>query len=165
MPDPPPWKASQAKSLLRGDILSGVVLSDMAAKDVFNSRPEYQAYAYRNFATNLKNLRGAIASDHARMVEDAACYEHDLAIVHNQGFRSEPDYLPWHRSPAATLLAHDVAEGKNKTMPPRDLRATRPEYEPFPLKQFRQFVQQEVGKAAKKEARFLKKQQKQQKDL
>jgi hypothetical protein len=225
MPDPPPWKDSEAKNLLRGDLLSGAIAGDMAPHDIYLSRPEYQLYMYRNFTTNLKNLRDAMArepvgapmkwkesnakevlraeiisglvtadmdagqvynmhpelyhaypfskfttnlrnlrdaidTEYERAAEDAACYGHDLAIVHGQGFRSEPNYMPWHRSPAAALLAQDVAEGRNLTMPPRDLQATRPEYQAVTSKQFSQFVRHEVGKAAKKkEARFLKKQQ------
>ena len=79
----------------------------------------------------MTNLRNTLDADHARMEEEAACYGHDVAIVHNQRIRSEPDYLPWHRSHAAEHLQQDVAEhlqqdvatGMNKTMPPRDLHA------------------------------------------
>jgi hypothetical protein len=83
-----------------------------------------------------------------------------LGIVHSQGIRSQPGYLPWHKSPGAQFLAQDVAAGKNQTMPPRELYATRPEYQAVTLKQFRQFIGQEVGKATKRQARILREQQK-----
>ena len=91
----------------------------MEAREVYDTHPEiYHPYPFSNFSNNLANLRDAIEVDRARMEEDAACYGHDVAIVHSQGIRAEPGYLPWHRSPAAALLAQDVAAGKNKTMPP-----------------------------------------------
>ena len=224
MPNPPPWKDSLAKNLLRQDIESGDVSEDMAAKEVYNSRPEYRVYPYYNFATNLtslrktlandsrphppekwikskakqvlrediisglvtpdmdtrtvynmrdglyhpyqfqnfitnlKNLRYAIELDYDRASEDAGFYGHDVAIVHSQGIRKEADYLPWHRDPAAHLLVKDVAEGKNKTMKPKEFRATRPEYQALPLKQFSDRIRQTAVKAVKTEARFLKKQ-------
>jgi hypothetical protein len=135
---PPQWKTSQAKEQLQSDILSGTVRPDMQPKHVYNMHAElYHVYEFRNFSTNLKNLREAIANDQARMIEDAGYYGHDVAIVHGSGFRSEPGYLPWHGSPAATLLAQDVADGKHNILEPMELYASRPEYQIFPIVVFR----------------------------
>jgi hypothetical protein len=49
----------------------------------------------------------SLTSHHARMVDDAACYCHDVQII--QSHWGLQGYLPWHRSPAATLLAQDGA--------------------------------------------------------
>jgi hypothetical protein len=74
----------------------------------------------------------------------------------NSGFNN----LPWHRSPAATLLAQDVADGMRHIYTPIQLYAMREEYQMFPLDWFCKFIHQEGDKATKKEARFLKKQKK-----
>jgi hypothetical protein len=44
---------------------------------------------------------------------------------------------------AERLLKIDIDAGKHNTMKPRELQATRPEYSPYPLKVFRDHVQQE----------------------
>lgn len=153
---PPKWKDGEAKELLKTEIISGVVPANMDAREVYDMHKElYHRYKFANFATNLKNLREAIASDHARMIEDAACYGHDVHIISSL---SLPDYLPWHKSPAASLLAQDVADGMNQSYTPIQLYAMRPEYQVFQFLQFRKFIYQEVAKADKKEARFLRKQ-------
>jgi hypothetical protein len=156
---PPKWQDSEAKEVLRDDIINDVVTADMDARQVYNMRQElYHPYNFGNFALNLKNLTEAIlASDHERMVEDAACYGHDIQIVQSLLL---PGYLHWHRSPAATLLAQDVADGMRHIYTPIQLYAMREEYQMFPLDWFRKFIHQEEDKATKKEARFLKKQKK-----
>jgi hypothetical protein len=156
---PTKWKNSNAKAVLRAEIISGLVGPGMQAREVYNMHPDlYHPYLFRNFAPNLTKLRVAIAADHERMITDSEC--HDVAIVQGVGFRSEPGYLPWHRSTAATLLAQDVADGLNNTMRPHELYLSRPEYQAFSMKKFRQFIYQAVVKASKKEACFLRKQQK-----
>jgi hypothetical protein len=57
MPNPPPWKTSEAKAILQADILSGLVPPTMPAMVVYNSRPEFQVYPYSRFVPNLKRLR------------------------------------------------------------------------------------------------------------
>jgi hypothetical protein len=45
---------------------------------------------------------------------------------------------------AERLLKIDIDAGKHETMKPRELQATRPKYSPYPLKVFRNHVQQEL---------------------
>jgi hypothetical protein len=160
-PPPPQWKNSEAKELLNSEIISGVVTPDMDSKQVYNMHPSlYHQYQFQNFVVNLRNLREVIATNHARMIADCELYGHDMAIVPTVGFRSEPGYLPWHRSKAPTLLAEDIAKGKHKIFSAVQLHASRPEYQVFPLKQFGKFIHQEVDRCNKKEFRFQRKQKK-----
>jgi hypothetical protein len=160
---PPKWKDSEGKEQLKKDIVLGLVPATMEVREVYNMHHQlYQAYKFWNFTTSLKNLREAIALDHARMVEDAGWYGYDVSIIRSL---AEPDYLPWHKSPTATLLAQDVANGMQRLYTPMQMHAMRQEYQVFTLYQFRKFVNQEVDKEGKKEARFLKKQKKEAKKL
>ena len=53
---PEKWRTSEAKKLLKADILAGKVSEESDPEAVFNSRPEYKPYPKTNFKTNLKNL-------------------------------------------------------------------------------------------------------------
>lgn len=53
-------------------------------------------------------------------------------------------YPRWHGSAAQKLLKEDVSNKLQEAMKPRELRLTRPEYQEFPLKVFRDHVQQEI---------------------
>jgi len=51
----PPWWGSNAKPLLREDVLAKVVAEDMDAKSVFDMHPECKLHKFNNFKTNRKN--------------------------------------------------------------------------------------------------------------
>lgn len=55
-------------------------------------------------------------------------------------------YPKWGRHGAKKLLQDDVAAGKHKTMPPRELRMTKPEYQEFPGHVFTKRVNGEKSK-------------------
>jgi hypothetical protein len=50
------WQNSNAKELLRKDILDGKVVDSMMSKEVLAMRPENEPYR-KNFGTNLRNLQ------------------------------------------------------------------------------------------------------------
>ena len=72
-----PWKKSKAKKMLTDDIISGVVDEAMDAAEVWLMRYEYSFYEYKNFQTNLRNLRAAI-----RKAKDSAARGH-LALQYD----------------------------------------------------------------------------------
>ena len=155
---PEKWKNSEAKRLLRDDIVSGVVPPAMKAKAVYETRPEYKKWAYKNFPKNLKSLREVIATSYARMQTDCEAYGHDRGILKTlPGAVSNQPNIPWHQSPAKLLLKEDVDKGKHIEMDPMDLHSTRAEYLTFPLKVFRNHIYQEVNRNAKRASRFAKK--------
>ena len=104
---PADWRNSAAKQILRNDIITGDVLPNDKAKDVWLMHPEYSAYNPTNFATNLRNLRNAISRDSARADTDYKAYRHDRAIVQSSIVNSVP---VWHRSLAAKLLKQDMKD-------------------------------------------------------
>ena len=112
-PKPTPWGKSKAKKLLREDIIAGVVKPDDKAEDVFKTRPEFQLYVFKNFKTNLKNLRQAIATGVAVKTP------------------------PWRNSKAKALLREDIITGFVKTKDSAEaVYAMRPEFQDFKLKNF-----------------------------
>jgi len=139
---PAPWKTSKAKKQLQTDILSGVVAPDMKPTEIYNMHDGiYHPYAYKNFITNLRNLRIALGREQAFASQDAADISHDRelhpAATHNPG-----GYPRWNGSDAAAFLAEDFANGLTSTMHPRELRETREEYKQFPLNVFRSHIHQ-----------------------
>jgi hypothetical protein len=131
------WKDSEAKRLLREDIISGVVQASMAAKDVYDMWPEYKKWAFKNFQTNLKNLCKAIANSYTPMLADCKAYGHDQTLLMTLRADENTQDIPWHKkSEAKKLLKQDIDDGKHKQMKPEVLHGTRDEYQAFPLKTF-----------------------------
>jgi hypothetical protein len=75
-----------------------------------------------------------------RADKDEAAFLHDEAL--NLRVNNKP-YPRWGGTIAEDLLKIDIDAGKHETMKPRELQATRPEYSLYPLKEFRDHVQQE----------------------
>ena len=142
------WRNSAAKGLLRNDIISGAVLPNDKANDVWLMHPEYSAYHPRNFATNLRNLRNVISRDAARADTDYEAYKHDRAIVQSSIVISVP---VWHRSLAAKLLKQDIKDKKHINVKPAELYKSRVEYQCFSQKTFRNHIYQEKKRQEKSE--------------
>lgn len=152
------WEESKAKARLRKDIIEGRINDTDTPKDVYNMHPElYHKWCYNNFSANFRRLRKAIARDHERMVQDCMDYGHDKAIIDAQ----PSGKLLWHRSAAAFLLKQDIENGKHKEMTPKQLRASRDEYQEFDLRVFRQHIYQENDHNEKKNWRLEKKKRRQ----
>ena len=77
----PKWGKSEAKELLKFDLVSRVLTEKMKPKEVYTMRPQYQLYKYVNFRTNLNNLRKSVEKDRARMFDDCAFYGHDNHVI------------------------------------------------------------------------------------
>ena len=89
---PTKWAKSEAKFLLRDDIIGGVVTKDMKPKEVYEMRPCYKDYKYTNFRTNLRTLRVAVKKDLGQAEEDEAAYLHDKSLF------GKDTTVGWHRS-------------------------------------------------------------------
>lgn len=152
----PSWKNSEAKRLLREDIITGAVPSGMIAKDVYEMHAEYGNWPYENFPGNLKRLREKISLDYERMKSDYNAYKHDLALLATLR-ADQPQVTPWHKSDAKWMLIQDINNGKHKDMKPAELYVTRQEYQQFDLKTFRNHIYQETDSRTKRTFRFKKK--------
>ena len=135
-----PWKYSIAKRMLKNDILSGRV-ADLTPDQVYNSREEYQQYDKTRFKSNYSNLKKQLGRDFGR-----AAFDNEALIVDKaaRNFTPSTTYPPWHGSAAQNWLKHDINLKMHELMKPKELYETRAEYRKFPLKVFRDHIQQEV---------------------
>ena len=139
-PELPPWRYSEAKKQLIKDILDGT-LDGKGPGEVHEFRPEYKERKYENFRTNLNNLRKALKEQRARADSDDAALAHDEAL--NLRTNSKP-YPRWQGTEAERLLKLAIDNGQHIIMQPQELKNTCAEYEPYPLKVFRDHIQQEL---------------------
>jgi hypothetical protein len=88
MMPPMPWWKSQAKKLLKEEIMSKVVTADSDPKIVHESQPLYKKYPFTNFKSNLKNLIKACENP------------------------KQPPPPKWKKRPAKKLLFEDIFAGR-----------------------------------------------------
>ena len=132
----------------------------MTATTVYAMRAEYKPYNPKNFATNLRNLRSSIQKQQKYADEDSAALAHDL-LLHPHA-ATDPRGYPrsrWDGSKAQRLLKLDIDAGEHEKMKPEKLHATRTEYQDFPLKVFRDHINQET-KSRREKAYWLNRPQK-----
>jgi hypothetical protein len=137
---PPKWQYSDAKKQLTRDILDGKT-DGMTPQQVYEMHAEYKQYKSKNFNPNFNRLKKTLQGLQDRADEDEAAFLHDEAL--NLRANNKP-YPRWGGSVAERLLKIDIDTGKHKTMKPRELQTTQPEYSLYPLKVFRDHVQQEL---------------------
>jgi hypothetical protein len=142
-----PWRHSEAKMLLYKDIIDGEVTDDIEAELVYGMREEYQAYEFKNFKTNLKNLRCTINTHQSKADEDMNALFHDMHLLPKKENTSV-----WHGSEAEKLLKQDIDEERNKGISTRDFWLTREEYKEFPSKKFIKHVHQ--GLNSRKQSKY-----------
>jgi len=135
----PPWRNSPAKAQLRDGILSGRYTEAMPVEMIYGSDVIFRQYKWENFKTNLTNLRAALALTSGRAVEDAA----NVAADTQRHAAEAVGAKIWAGSEAERLLKDDINNDRHVGLFPRDLRATRPEYQEWTLKEFREHVEQE----------------------
>jgi hypothetical protein len=155
-----PWADSEAKRLLRMDLIEGRVPNEWTGVQVKQMRPEYAPYSQARFTANLKTLRDTLERDYGRMVEDVEIYGHDMALLNEYKKEHPPrerDYPLFHDHQARVLLKTDVDNNKHKEFKPLKLRESRPEYQEFPPNVFRKHIYQEVDERLSREYRFAKK--------
>jgi hypothetical protein len=135
----PKWQYSDAKMQLERDILNGKT-DGKTPKEVYEMHAEYKQYELKNFGPNFNRLKKTLQGLQDRADEDEVAFLHDEAL--NLRANNKP-YPRWGGTVAEGLLKIDIDTGKHETMKPRELHATRPEYSLYPLKVFRDHVQQE----------------------
>jgi len=140
---PTKWAKSEAKKILKKDILEGIVPEEMGAKEVYVMHPEYVEYALKNFTTNLRNLRKSIKKLQTRAESDHLALLHDLQVCPVDTV-TEMGHPIWNRNPAQNLLKEDVSSGVHNYMSPKELWSKRMEYKTFTLEKFRNHLYQEI---------------------
>ena len=81
---PTPWAKSKAKKLLHDDIVSKKNETFRGPKGIYNSRPEYKRYNFKNFCSNYYSLRRAIQARLELKAKARAAYEHDKHFIDQQ---------------------------------------------------------------------------------
>jgi hypothetical protein len=152
------WPNSESKALLHSGILAGLIMPTMPPKQVFDMNPKVHGeWKYSNWANNLCTLQKAIGRDRGRMLDDVRSFAKDLAMVQQKWLDNQMK-TPWHLSTACQLLKEDIDEGRDKTVKPKELYYSRPEYyEHFELEVFRKHIYQERDSRPKRAIRFEKK--------
>ena len=150
------WRHSEAKKLLKKNIINKKIPPTMKAREVYEMEEEYKKWPYKNFPTNLKNLRAAIKKDYDRAKEDLEAYKKDRETLKKLR-ANDPPQLLWHKSEACGLLKQDIYDGKHKLMKPRDLYLSRKEYQLFDLETFRNQIYNRLSTLEKRKSRYEKK--------
>jgi hypothetical protein len=161
------WKNSKAKAVLYTDIVEGrvpVEPDDSALKpkelwDQYKNLPEFQINDYNDhtkFSNRLRSLRTQIKEQYERADADFRAFVHDRQIFPEPEFDYIRGYPHWNKSRAKKLLIRDIDIGKHKRVRPIKLYYTRPEYQEFPLKVFRDHIYQEVRKKKKRSKKKTK---------
>ncbi|CAB9511159.1 unknown protein [Seminavis robusta] len=160
------WAKSNAKALLKDDIISGR-LNGMMPQQIHQSRPEFLAYGLSQFRSNYYTLRDAVAKNFNRMAKDCMYFGMDMSLMKQLRANNPQEKIPWHRSPAKKLLEIDIATGihlqidpeTGKKRKPLSIYKSREEYQDHDLKVFRNHIYQEIKRLEKRESnlRFEKK--------
>jgi hypothetical protein len=162
------WKHSAAKALLYKDILEGRLpmirqngdpTYDILLATSYAHLPAFQVEdhgAPGKFGNRLRSLRKQITDKHDRAQVDSDALDNDRQLFPKVfGNDAGRGYPKWGPSLAKQLLKADVDAGLHETMKPADLQQSRPEYQPFPPKVFRNHIYQEI-KSRKKHPKTKK---------
>ena len=110
-------------------------------------RPEYALFDHKKFEKRLETLRNRAGESTSRSQDDESRFEAFVAR-HEVSLFSHKGYEQWQGSNAQQLLLLDLENKKHVTMRKRDLYGSRCEYyDHYPLKAFRDFLNQEVQTA------------------
>jgi hypothetical protein len=150
--EPEPWKNSEAKKTLQKDIIDGFVPSSWSAKEVYNDarggrKALYAPYDFKNFSTNLRNLRKSISELQGLAIEDGVALERQL-LLYPPSNVDPRGYPRWDNSQAKASLEKDVDEilaGTLERKKPAVMHASREEYLLFPLTVFRNHFYKEIS--------------------
>ena len=151
------WRKSKAKILLNTAIMNGTVPENALDNDgnatmtldaIYGLHQEFALYDFTKFAGRLARVRADIQSNISRAEDDVIAFElyklnHDVSLFSRKG------YIQWQGSDSRRCLLKDLKNGWFLTkQKPKQLWESRPEYyEQFPLKVFRDKIDQHVKTA------------------
>jgi hypothetical protein len=142
------WRKSKAKTVLLGDLLSGLLPLDaeeLSAVEAWNNMyihmPEFVAVNFDQFRDRLRDHRKQIKRRVEASGRQWTAYVHDREkypeVTHYDNGRRV-----FRHSPAFRLLEEDVKAGLHRYMTPTALRASREEYMEWDLDVFTQRIYQ-----------------------
>jgi len=151
------WKKSEAKRLLRNDILEGRVplyaidedgkrTTDLKA--LYHTRVEFTEYHYSKFSSRVGSLRTTLQNDTDRSILDQEAFDNYKKNHPTLIQFSHKGYIQWQGSESQRLCLKDIEDGVHERKSRVDFYASRPEYyNQFPLDAFRDKVKQEIRTA------------------
>ena len=139
----PKWKNSKARALLVKLLMDkDSSVHSMTWQQIHSSHEWFSEFDAKSFKKYVKDLRKANLKKMAIIDEDNRIIHAELKKFPrpDKTARGEPF---WDTHPSKLLLRADVKAGKHLEMKPGKLHQTRPEYQAFSLKTFRQHIYQE----------------------
>ena len=119
----------------------------MKLKDIYDMRPEYAKYHYDKFSSRLSSLRKTVKDCIERQKLDQEAFDNYKRNHKEVAYYSHHGYIQWQGSKAQELLLQDIEDGRHLEGK-MNLWALRPQYyENFPLKVFRDKLNQELRTA------------------
>jgi hypothetical protein len=150
------WRKSKAKKLLYLDMMEGRVTLDkddllddekMTLREIYVLRPEFAEYHYSKFSGRVSALRKAINIANSRAAQDQEAFD-NFKANHPPSLLSHKGYIQWQGSDAQKQVLEDIKEGLHESMAKMELWEFRSVYyENFPLKEFRDKLNQEIRTA------------------
>jgi hypothetical protein len=148
------WKDSKARTLLYKQLTDGNIPKDAKDSngcftvplldDIYKMHEEYKLYDRTKFSSRLSSLRTQYHECMIRNAMDIEAFD-NYRQNHQPSLISHYGYPEWQGSEAQRLLKIDLEAKKQDTMSRMDLWDSKPEfYEHFPLKVFRDKLNQEV---------------------
>lgn len=161
----PKWAGSAARAFLLNLLKDPTTnATNMTPMELFKSHKVFFLnFEYRNFYTNLRNMKGNLEEEirHVKFDEDAFKHEQKLFPRNQFTNRGEP-FWPGHA--ADSKLSVDVKNGKANSMKPAKLQQTDEAYQAFSAKPFRKRIYQEKRKQRELVAWQFKRNKEAQKD-
>ena len=132
----PDWKNSDAKKMLRTMLEDDQIPESMAPREVYDKKSVlFKEFPYKNFVTNLRNLRKAVRHSKDSAAFDSRALQNDNRLYPTAAITAR-GHPPWHGPEAERLLNEDFEKGLEELMAPKDLWLSRSKYQFFPLDVF-----------------------------
>jgi hypothetical protein len=132
------WTA--VKPLLKRWLLDGTITDEMEAGDVYTMRQEFDRVPKNRFETNFNKLKEGVRTYKERALIDEAGFLRDKELYPLA--KDTPGY--WDGSEAQQLLKEDIRMKRHEEMKPMALWNSRPQYQEFELRKFRDHIHQEL---------------------
>lgn len=143
------WTNSEARIVLMEDLVSGTLpldhreVSPAEAFAYYKEQPAFKGLVcYEQFKSNLSRHRRDLLKNKSKSKEGELAIIHDRELYPSTTHNSNGD-LNYKQSKTKELLRVDMAEQKHLSMTPKELKATRPEYDEFDLHKFTEKIGQE----------------------
>ena len=138
------WASSFAKAMLvRLFRDEKSKIHSMTPDEIHSAHPAFKCYPRKRFLPNLCNLKTSLELEKRIVAQDERNFERDMARFPRGEFTSRGK-LFWDSHRANEILKQDLDVGKLKSMRPKDLWLTRPEYRDFDSDDFCKYVHQEL---------------------